>query len=251
MAGLPAFNNQACISRLGVVPLNQHFLHPHTASTMISTVRGTTRISAFPRNRERVQQVFLSLQYSVSVWSVRKIFDKSDVQLLGGKQPSGAGRGQIYDPPQEDLVLTLSLWEESFRVLSTWLLLPLWQLLSPRTFFLNSNIKTGRKHYKPWHGNRREEKRRFLESQCHPLIFLGTRDTITLWCFRRSYSDLWMGFPSRRRLILLLYIPLSSVWFHGSFRFTDEEFEALIGLVNLKEQVEFETFVQLLIQIEF
>lgn len=44
-----------------------------------------------------------------------------------------------------------------------------------------------------------------------------------------------MGFPLRRGLTPLLYIPLSNTLFHDSFHLIDGEFEVPIGLVSLKE----------------
>lgn len=59
-----------------------------------------------------------------------------------------------------------------------------------------------------------------------------------------------MEFPFRRRLISFLHPLLSSVLFCDfPFHLTNKEFEVLIGLVSLKEQVVFETFVQLSIMI--
>ena len=60
-----------------------------------------------------------------------------------------------------------------------------------------------------------------------------------------------MEFPFRRRLISFLHPPLSSGLFCDfPFHLTNKELEVLIGLVSLKEQVVFETFVQLSIMIE-
>lgn len=59
------------------------------------------------------------------------------------------------------------------------------------------------------------------------------------------------GISIQEKVNFFLTPPLSSVLFCDfPFHLTNKEFEVVIGLVSLKEQVVFETFVQLCIMIE-